>query len=83
MEYATNLFVSRKFTLYSPRNAYRASRFWLYRYLQRMYDVDKSSQKLNLVSEAELELGEDAPMTIAVNAKVKSQNALSVLSRLY
>lgn len=37
---------------------------------QRVYDVENQGEKLALVAEAELELGEDAPMTMAVHPKV-------------
>ena len=37
---------------------------------QRVYDVENQGKKLALVTEAELELGEDAPMTMAVYPKV-------------
>lgn len=50
--------------------------------------MEKSTQKIDLVGEAELGLGEDAPMTIAVNSKVcsalnsssGSENSLTSLS---
>lgn len=35
--------------------------------------MDRAKQGLTLVSEAELEPGEDAPMTIAVNPKASPQ----------
>lgn len=35
-----------------------------------MYEVENGGTALNMVGETELEKGEDAPMTIAVNAEV-------------
>ena len=71
--YATNLYVSLKdiFLLrhFATNKILRTDGSSI-RVPQRVYDAENQGKKLALVTESELELGEDAPMTMAVYPKV-------------
>jgi hypothetical protein len=70
--YATSLCVIERYICPSPFATDKILRMdgTSIRAPQRVYDVENQGKKLALVTESELELGEDAPMTMAVYPKV-------------